>query len=311
MASPGAAPAAESATEPAAGSAAEVAFADAAVPEGSPAPSDAPGHDPAPAGGARAEPPWAETAAALAGRFPALFTPGAPRPIKLRIQVDIQQRAPGAFTRKQLSVFLHRHTTGTAYLRALAASALRFDLDGNASGEVSAEHREAAVAELERRRQIVLERRAAERKARPPPPRPAPATASGATPAPDADRPPRRTGPDGPPRADRPPRSGGAPRPSGAPPRDRHGARHAPDRPASKPGAPDPALGPRRDAPAPRPEAASLPEDPARRERALLLRAWESSPLTPANFCALKGLGRADFEAGIDLARRERAERRG
>ena len=52
-----------------------------------------------------------------------------------------------------------------------------------------------------------------------------------------------------------------------------------------------------------------LPDDPQRRERALLLRAWEGSPLTPANFCALKGLPLAEFEARIELARRERAER--
>jgi len=47
-------------------------------------------------------PTLAETAAALAERFPALFTPSTPRPIKLRIQADIQQRAPGVFTKKQL-----------------------------------------------------------------------------------------------------------------------------------------------------------------------------------------------------------------
>ncbi|MCE2911073.1 MAG: hypothetical protein LW722_02945 [Rubrivivax sp.] len=52
-----------------------------------------------------------------------------------------------------------------------------------------------------------------------------------------------------------------------------------------------------------------MPDDPARRERALLLRAWESSPLAPANFCALKGLPVAEFDALIQLARRERSER--
>jgi hypothetical protein len=51
------------------------------------------------------------------------------------------------------------------------------------------------------------------------------------------------------------------------------------------------------------------PEDPARRERATLLRSFEGSPLTAANFCALKGLAVADFEAQIALARREREER--
>ncbi|MBS0306710.1 MAG: hypothetical protein JSR43_15205, partial [Proteobacteria bacterium] len=63
-----------------------------------------------------------------------------------------------------------------------------------------------------------------------------------------------------------------------------------------------------RPAPAQGPEP--LPDDPARRERALLLRAWEGSPLKPASFCALKGLDPAEFEAQIELARRERAERR-
>ena len=56
-------------------------------------------------------------------------------------------------------------------------------------------------------------------------------------------------------------------------------------------------------------DAVPLPDDPARRERALLLRAWESSPLAPSNFCALKGLPLAEFDALIQLARRERAER--
>ena len=56
-------------------------------------------------------------------------------------------------------------------------------------------------------------------------------------------------------------------------------------------------------------EAPQLPEDPARRERAVLLRSFEDSPLTAANFCALKGLAQPEFEAQIALARREREER--
>jgi hypothetical protein len=52
-----------------------------------------------------------------------------------------------------------------------------------------------------------------------------------------------------------------------------------------------------------------LPEDPVRRERAQLLRSFEGSPLTAANFCALKGLSLGDFESQIALARREREER--
>lgn len=107
----------------------------------------------------------AACAARLAELFPAVFTPGSPKPLKLRIQADLQQRAPGVFTRKALSAFLHRHTTSTAYLRALANAPQRIDLDGLAAGEVSAEHREAAIAELQRRRELHEARRAAERDA--------------------------------------------------------------------------------------------------------------------------------------------------
>ena len=107
----------------------------------------------------------AACAAKLAELFPALFGPGAPRPLKLRVQADIQQRAPGVFTRKSLSIFLQRHTTGTAYLKALVNAPHRVDLDGMAAGDVADEHRQAAVAELERRRAIHDARRAAERDA--------------------------------------------------------------------------------------------------------------------------------------------------
>jgi hypothetical protein len=41
----------------------------------------------------------------------------------------------------------------------------------------------------------------------------------------------------------------------------------------------------------------------------LLLRSFEGSPLTAANFCALKGLSLGEFESQIALARRERDER--
>ena len=343
------------------------------------------------------EPSLAETVAALAERFPALFTPQTPKPIKLRIQADIQQRAPGAFTKKQLSIFLHRHTTSTAYIRALLVATQRFDLDGEPAGEIAAEHREAALAELDRRRQIVMQRRAVERGPGGPHPqhaggRPAgssaaasaapPSGAEGDATALPADAQPERRGPHGegrpwpreravpreadrarppagaprhPGRGDRPP---GAPRegqPSGQPGDRRHartdrpgdGPRNGPSQgPRNGPGhgSPNGPSGGRRDQPrhspnegardAPRrefgrgpgagprerwregppmappaDEAPQLPEDPARRERAVLLRSFEDSPLTAANFCALKGLAQPEFEAQIALARREREER--
>ena len=54
----------------------------------------------------------------LKSLFPALFA-GAVKPLKLRIQVDIQERAPGVFTKQALSAFFRRHTGSTSYLIAV------------------------------------------------------------------------------------------------------------------------------------------------------------------------------------------------
>ena len=174
--SPPAAPEPAAPTEPeAARDDASAADADAAPANGDPAAVDDQVVAPQATAAAAAAPPVAELspaacAAQLGARFPALFGPGVALPLKLRIQADIQQRAPGVFTRKALSAFLHRHTTGNAYLKALARATQRFDLDGAPAGELADEHRQAAVAELERRRGVHLQRReaqvAAERDAR-------------------------------------------------------------------------------------------------------------------------------------------------
>jgi ProP effector len=171
----------------------------------------------------------AACAAELATRFPAVFGPGAPRPLKLRIQADVQQRAPGVFTRKALSHFLHRHTTTTAYLRAVVSMPQRTDLDGLPAGDVAEEHRQAAAAELERRRANHEARRAAEREAQ--------------RKAHDQERRVREA------------------------------------------------------------------DDVARGERAALLRAYETTTLTRANFCALKQLPQAELDARLAQARQEREQR--
>ena len=166
--------------------------------------------------------------ARLASLFPALFARRA-QPLKLRIQADIQQRAPGIFTRKTLSAFLHRHTTTNAYLTALTQAPQRVDLDGAPAGELSEEHRQAAVQELARRRGLHEERRVAENAAR---------------------------------------------RDAEAQARQAHAA-----------------------------------QDQARRDRAVLLRAFDASTLTRANFCALKGLAETDLEAQLVQARAEAQQR--
>jgi sRNA-binding protein len=97
----------------------------------------------------------------LKERFPALFG-GPAKPLKLRIQADIQQRAPGVFTKQVLSAFLRRHTGSTSYLIALSKARHRINLDGEPDGELSDEHRQAALDELARRRSLHESRRALE-----------------------------------------------------------------------------------------------------------------------------------------------------
>ena len=104
----------------------------------------------------------ADVGAQLKAQFPALFT-GGHKPLKLRIQADIQERAPGQFTKTQLSAFFRRFTGSTGYLIALSKAKMRFDLDGQEAGELSDEHRNAAKEELTRRKGLQQERVNAER----------------------------------------------------------------------------------------------------------------------------------------------------
>lgn len=226
-------PAGEAAPVDDAAPAGEAVSADDAEPVGEAAPASAPAPAVAPAPPTPADLSPAACAARLAELFPALFGAGRGLPIKLRIQNDIQQRAPGVFTRKSLSPFLHRYTTSTAYLKALVNLPHRFDLDGAPAGEIDEVHRQAAATELERRRGLFEAKRAAER-----------AAANEARRAAEA------------------------------------GARQQ--------------------------QAA---EDQARRERAALLRAFESSTLTRANFCALKGIVEAELDGQLHQAWLEREQR--
>ncbi len=115
--------------------------------------------------GAEQQAQQAACAEQLKAMFPALFA-GAPKPVKLRIQADIQERAPGQFSKQQLSSFLRRHTGSTAYLNAVLKSTHRYDLDGKEAGEISAEHKQVAREELARRRVKHQERLAQEEASR-------------------------------------------------------------------------------------------------------------------------------------------------
>jgi hypothetical protein len=54
------------------------------------------------------------------------------------------------------------------------------------------------------------------------------------------------------------------------------------------------------------PTSPALPADPAQRERALLLRAFESSPLSKANFCVLKRISESELDRLLAQAQAER-----
>jgi ProP effector len=283
----------------------------------------------------------ADTWRLLAKHFPALFGVGVIKPIKLRIQSDIQQRAPGVFTKKALSMFLQRYTTATAYLRALVAEgATRIDLDGHSVDEIAAEHRDAAGLELERRRAIVEAKKRVEREAarasrhdarplRPPlPPVPSQqaavsqsaSQATGQRPTPGArsvqfgssdrqDRSPRQSEPSQALRRSRPPQSGGAQRGPGRPGDSRSGAPWRPHKPLPER---NPVRAPEQE-PVNAPALSLSPEQvaqaEARQQRASLLRSFEQSPLSKANFGALKGLSEAALDALLTLARQERGSR--
>lgn len=282
----------------------------------------------------RPEPSVADTGRLLATHFPALFGEGVIKPIKLRIQADIHLRAPGVFTKKALSFFLQRHTTRTAYLRALVAEgATRVDLDGQPAGEIAAEHRDAAGVELERRRVLMEARKRAEREAArasrgptQPPRRSEQAEASQPASQEAGERPatrgPRSARPDTVDRADRstrPPQRGQA-SPRARPPRP--GEQRGPGKPGDagsgaqrRPHGPKPERhGSAREqepanarAPHMTPEQAAEAEE--RQRRALLLRSFEQSPLSKANFGALKGLSEEALDALLTLARQERGSR--
>ena len=194
----------------------------------------------------------AQTAARLAELFPACFGTTPPQPLKLRIQADIQQRAPGTFSRKSLSAFLHRHTGSTAYLKSLVNAPQRVDLDGQPAGEVSEEHRSAAQQEVQRRKALHDERRKAERSA-----------------ARDAER------------AQRAEQAKAVDAQRDAQRLAREAAHH------------------RREE-----------EGQGRAERAALLRAFEQSSLSRANFCALKRVDEAQLDALLAQAREERDRQR-
>lgn len=72
------------------------------------------------------------------------------KPLALRIDKSIAERFP-EFDRKNLRIALHMFTNTTRYLKSVERSKERFDLDGQAAGEVTDEQRTHAAATLKER----------------------------------------------------------------------------------------------------------------------------------------------------------------
>lgn len=83
------------------------------------------------------------------------------RPLALGIHKILLERMP-ELTKEQIRVALKIHTGSTRYLKALAHSEERFDLDGKSSGNVTPEQREQAASQLKERFKKAAERRKAE-----------------------------------------------------------------------------------------------------------------------------------------------------
>ena len=236
----------------------------------------------------------AACAAQLKQLFPALFS-GVAKPLKLRIQADIQARAPGLFTKPLLSVVLRRYTGSHSYLVALTQATQRFDLDGAPAGELSAEHKQVAMDELTlRRANLRAAQRAPQKEAQRNSPRSGQGAAVGVSKnLPQSDR-----------QSDRPTA------PLTAPETDvttqvnndaKHDAAQIAQRQIQK--------NAQREAQRLGAEQQAL-EDQKRRNRATLLHDFENTTLTAANFSALKGITVEAMQGYLATAREEAKARR-
>jgi ProP effector len=83
------------------------------------------------------------------------------QPLAIGIHKAIIERIAD-IDKAQLKSVMKAHTASTRYLKSLSQGSSRFDLDGNAAGEISAEQRDQATAALKERFRKGAERKRAE-----------------------------------------------------------------------------------------------------------------------------------------------------
>jgi ProP effector len=96
-----------------------------------------------------------EVVGVICQRFPATFFIHKPKPLKIGIYDDLL--AVGVLDEKGLSAFLRAYCKLGRYLAVVVPGAQRVDLDGNPTGEVTAEEAQLAATALS----VLHERRAA------------------------------------------------------------------------------------------------------------------------------------------------------
>lgn len=82
-------------------------------------------------------------------------------PLAIGIHKTLTERVPG-LAKGQVWSAMQQHTGSTRYLKALVENAPRFDLDGNATGTVTAEQQAVAAKTLRERLKKAAEKRKAE-----------------------------------------------------------------------------------------------------------------------------------------------------
>ncbi len=103
-----------------------------------------------------------EVIAYIAECFPNCFTiEGEAKPLKIGIFQDLSERLADdpKVSKTQLRAALRQYTSSWRYLHGVKAGAVRVDLDGNACGELEAEHVEHAKKALEESKAKVHARR--------------------------------------------------------------------------------------------------------------------------------------------------------
>lgn len=83
------------------------------------------------------------------------------KPLAIGIHKQLMERKPD-LDKNKVRVALHSHTASNRYLKALTEGTPRFDLDGQQTGEVTAEQQTVAVDTLRDRLKKAAERRKVE-----------------------------------------------------------------------------------------------------------------------------------------------------